>query len=338
MLKKFSYFLVILLVEGAALMAVELMGAKLIAPFFGSSLYVWTATLGFTVTGLSLGYYFGGRLSVNTHSLKNLFIILGTSALLVLALPYTTMLLISLTAGLPLIAGISVTCMLLLLPPMLCFGMVGPMVVKLLAIKLQNTGSVAGTVYFISTSGGILATFLFGFYFIPVAGLKMSALFTGIALAALQLIYLILLYRPAPPESIPHPPSPLPDKVKNNTVKIPAPHVAHSDRSIYLFAALEGGAVMAVELLAARMLAPWFGTSLYVWATVMAFTLLGLAIGYFIGGRLPVRFNMPVTLWWVLLTAGSFILLMHFTSGRLTIALNTISIRKAVLVVSCALI
>jgi len=333
MLKKFSYFLIILLVEGAALMAVELMGAKLIAPFFGSSLYVWTAALGFTITGLSLGYYFGGRLSADSVSAKKLFIILGISALLVFALPYTTVLLVSLTAGLSLIAGICVTCLCLLLPPMLCFGMVGPMVVKLLAVRLQNNGSVAGYVYFVSTSGGIVATFLFGFYLIPVAGLKASAMITGLALASLLLIYLSRRHTAPSPDNEPQPA----DK-KDNEAKSAPVHTTRPDHSIFLFAALEGASVMAVELLAARMLAPWFGTSLYVWSAVMAFTLVGLAIGYFFGGRLPARFRMPGVLWWALLAAGSFILFMHVTAGQLTIALNALSIKTAVLVVGCLLI
>jgi len=314
-------------------MAVELMGAKLIAPFFGSSLYVWTAALGFTITGLSLGYYFGGRLSADSVSAKKLFIILGISALLVFALPYTTVLLVSLTAGLSLIAGICVTCLCLLLPPMLCFGMVGPMVVKLLAVRLQNNGSVAGYVYFVSTSGGIVATFLFGFYLIPVAGLKASAMITGLALASLLLIYLSRRHTAPSPDNEPQPA----DK-KDNEAKSAPVHTTRPDHSIFLFAALEGASVMAVELLAARMLAPWFGTSLYVWSAVMAFTLVGLAIGYFFGGRLPARFRMPGVLWWALLAAGSFILFMHVTAGQLTIALNALSIKTAVLVVGCLLI
>jgi hypothetical protein len=47
---------------------------------------------------------------------------------------------------------------------------------------------------------------------------------------------------------------------------------------------LEGGSLMATELLSARMMAPYFGSSLFVWATVLALTLGGLTIGYFLGG------------------------------------------------------
>ena len=64
----------------------------------------------------------------------------------------------------------------------------------------------------------------------------------------------------------------------------------------FLLSFIEGGAVMATELLGAKMLAPYFGSSLYVWATVLAVTLGGLAIGYFLGGLLSFKTKTPLTL------------------------------------------
>ena len=68
MVKKFPHLFLVLLIEGGALMAVELMGAKLVAPFYGNSLYVWTAVLTIAVLGVTLGYYTGGRLANNGAS------------------------------------------------------------------------------------------------------------------------------------------------------------------------------------------------------------------------------------------------------------------------------
>ena len=74
---------------------------------------------------------------------------------------------------------------------------------------------------------------------------------------------------------------------------------------------------MAVELISARMVAPYFGSSLYVWATVIGFTLLALAMGYFLGGAIADKYSGPETLLWLLLIASLFLLLMHVTSqGR----------------------
>ena len=343
MLKEFPHLFVVLLVEGAALMAVELMGAKLVAPFYGGSLYVWTIVLAITVLGLTVGYYAGGRLSRNRPSETKLFTVLGISALLVLVLPLTASLSIALTKDMALIPGICVTCVLLLLPPVLCFGIVGPMVVSLMASQLETVGKTAGTVYFTSTLGGIAATFFFGLYFIPVAGLRICATITGLALAALPLIYLVkraFARTQRSAASIPATDSRSKDVTKARRKFTPRSSIAATNvkRSIYLVVALEGATVMAVELMSARMVAPYFGSSLYVWGTVIGFTLLALAIGYFAGGVLADKYSGPNTLFWVLLTASVFLLLMHLTSQWLTVAFENLDPGLAVILVSLILI
>lgn len=57
-----------------------------------------------------------------------------------------------------------------------------------------------------------------------------------------------------------------------------------NQKYLYLIAFIEGGSVMAIELAGAKMIAPFFGTSLYVWASALAVTLGGLTTGYFAGG------------------------------------------------------
>ncbi len=312
-------------------MAVELMGAKLVAPFYGGSVYVWTAVLTITVLGLTLGYYAGGQLSKKRPSERALFIILGVSAVLVLVLPLTASISMALTRGIGLIIGICITCFLLLLPPMLFFGMVGPLVVSLMSLRLESVGKTAGTVYFTSTLGGIVATFCLGLYFIPVAGLRLCATLTGLALAALPAVYLLKMLFGGKKEDA-QPVKRSKRLSKKSTAK------GRVKRSIYLFAVLEGATVMAVELLTARMVAPYFGSSLYVWGTVIGFTLLALAIGYFAGGVIVDKYGGPDTLLWVLLMASVFLMLMHVSSPLLTIASANISPGSAVVLVSMALI
>ncbi|PYJ24961.1 MAG: hypothetical protein DME91_06435 [Verrucomicrobia bacterium] len=344
MLRKFPHLFLVLVIEGGALMAVELMGAKLVAPFYGGSLYVWAAVLAITVLGLTLGYHAGGRLAKKRPSETKLFVALGISALLVLALPLTASISMAFTRGMDLIVGICVTCVLLLLPPMLCFGIVGPLVVALMSSQLETVGRTAGTVYFTSTLGGIAATFFLGLYFIPVAGLRLCATVTGSSLAALPVLYIMkMLFGGAKPGSSDFVPLRR-DKSIPATAKRSKGSSKKSKsrkpvrRSIYLFAVLEGATVMAVELLAARMIAPYFGSSLYVWATVIGFTLLALAIGYFAGGIIADKYGGPDTLLWVLLTASIFLMLMPVSSQWLTIAFVNITAGAAVILVSLILI
>jgi len=339
-LRNFWYLFLVLLIEGASLMAVELMGAKLLAPFYGSSLYVWTAVLCITVLGLTLGYYSGGRISGKHATEKLLILILGIAAALVFVLPVTASLLISITSGMGLIPGICTSSFLLLVPPVFCFGLVGPMVVKLMARKMETLGNVAGTVYFTSTLGGITATFLFGFYLIPELGLKFSALITAVALASLPVIYFVKTALATKKEEIPafDVPGAQPAKTRPSAKRKPAsPEMGQVKSSVYLYAALEGTAVMAIELLAARMLAPYFGSSLFVWAAVIGTTLLSLALGYYIGGRLADRYTKIETIHWVLLIASGFLMSMHYISQLFTFAFVETDMRIAIVVVSILL-
>ncbi|MBI2966638.1 MAG: fused MFS/spermidine synthase [Bacteroidetes bacterium] len=189
------YFYAVLVIEGASLMAVELIGAKLIAPFYGNSLYVWAAVLATTLGGLALGYFTGGWISTRFPSVKTLALIIGISALIVIVMPHTSYFIMDATLGLELRLGILISCIFFLTPPLFCFGLVGPLVVRLSTTDVRSVGKVAGTTYFISTAGGVVATFLYGFYFIPFIGLRMSSYITGAALGIMALTYFIILQR-----------------------------------------------------------------------------------------------------------------------------------------------
>src|SRR3954471_16341806 len=99
----------------------------------------------------------------------------------------------------------------------------------------------------------------------------------------------------------------------------------------FLLSFIEGGSVMAAELLGAKMLAPYFGSSLYVWASVLAITLGGLAVGYFCGGILSYKSKDPFTLFYVLLAAAIFTVLMPFSSKLILWAIGMHSLIPSVI-------
>jgi len=61
-LKK-NWFFILAFIEGGSVMAIELLGAKMLAIYYGNSLYVWTSVLGITLAGLASGYFAGGFVS-----------------------------------------------------------------------------------------------------------------------------------------------------------------------------------------------------------------------------------------------------------------------------------
>jgi predicted membrane-bound spermidine synthase len=178
--KKF-YFL-ISFIEGGAVMATELLGAKMLAPYFGSSLYVWATVLAITLGGLAAGYFLGGILSYKSKNPLTLFYVLLAAAIFTLLMPFTSKAVLWAIGLHSLIPSVIASSMCILFPPVLMMGMVSPLIIRVITADVDQSGKAAGAIYAISTVGGIMATFAFGFYVIPAFGLTIPAILTGIVL------------------------------------------------------------------------------------------------------------------------------------------------------------
>lgn len=181
--------LLVSFLEGGALMATEIAGARLVAPFYGNSLYVWAAVLGLTLVGLACGYFLGGALSRRSDALRVLYGVLLLAALLVAAMPWTAAAVMEMTLGMDLRAGITLSCLVFLVPPLVCFGMVSPLIIRLASARERAAGHVAGKVYAISTLGGIFATLAVAFWTLPEIGLWQTLLATALVTAVIPVLY-----------------------------------------------------------------------------------------------------------------------------------------------------
>lgn len=170
-------------------MAVEITGAKLVGPYYGSSLYVWSAVLALTLGGLATGYFSGGWISRHFPERRALFFIMLLSAALVAPMPWIAPWIMEATMGMEIRLGITLSALVYLFPPLVCFGMVSPMIIRLISTHRDLIGQATGTVYSVSTLGGILVTFLVGLYAIPEFGMRETLLVTAAFLGIPPLLY-----------------------------------------------------------------------------------------------------------------------------------------------------
>jgi len=187
--KKFYYLLSF--IEGGSVMAAELLGAKMLAPYFGSSLYVWATVLAITLGGLAAGYFAGGIVSYKSKSNLSLFYVLIAASVFTILMPFTSKIILWFVGSHSLIPSVIVSAFCILIPPVFMMGMVSPLIIKITTTNIEQSGKTAGAIYAISTLGGIIATFMFGFVIIPMFGLTKPCIITGFALGIIPSIVLL---------------------------------------------------------------------------------------------------------------------------------------------------
>ncbi|MBL4656928.1 MAG: fused MFS/spermidine synthase [Flavobacteriales bacterium] len=181
-LQKTLLFLAFL--EGATVMAIEMLVAKMIAPLYGASLYVWSSIIGVTLIALAAGYYMGGRLSEKFAGMSTLLKLIFAVSMLLGLMTVAAAGIIGSMSDYSIRTASFFSALLILGPPMTLLGMVPPLIITTLTRLVDDSGRVSGLVYAVSTLGGILASLIIGFYVLPAYGIKGPLLvFAGILLA-----------------------------------------------------------------------------------------------------------------------------------------------------------
>lgn len=154
--------------SGFYVMMVELLSGRIIAPFFGNSIYVWGSVIFIFMLGLAIGYLLGGLYSRRSPSVPRLCAILIAAALATLPTLFIGPWLLDQVFDR--IAdpryGSLVTCIGLFLLPTIFGGMVSPYAIRIIVKDRESSGRDAGYLYFVSTLGSSLGTLLTAFYFV----------------------------------------------------------------------------------------------------------------------------------------------------------------------------
>jgi MFS family permease len=153
---------------GFVIMSLELLGGRVLAPYFGSSIYVWGSIITIFMLSLALGYLIGGRLSMRSPSLTRFALLFLFGSLLTFPLVlYGEDLMRTIFDHIedPRYGSLVAAGALFALPTIV-LGMISPYSVRLLVTETTHSGHVAGVLYFVSTLGSALGTLVTSFYLV----------------------------------------------------------------------------------------------------------------------------------------------------------------------------
>ena len=189
------YILLTAVLCGALVMVIQVMGSRVIGPFFGVSLFVWTSLITVTLVALALGYGFGGYLADRYSAPKYLYILIMIAGGLILLVPAIQGPVLKFCVPLGLRAGAFTSTLILFGPAFFLLGCVSPYLVKIAASQLRNLGAVVGGLYALSTIGSTVGTIVTGFVLVALLGVNKIFLVSGILLIALSAGYFIIFRR-----------------------------------------------------------------------------------------------------------------------------------------------
>jgi spermidine synthase len=178
--------------EGASVIIIEIAGARALAPFFGTSLQVWTATITVTLFFLAIGYGLGGLLAKRLAGwmLPMLFASAGFWTALYPVWRTAVLDLTSQKFGVA--AGSLISASILFGVPLMMLGAVSPVLIAYIDARRPGAGSAAGRLFFTNTMGGLVGGWVTAFALIPYSSLRVSLVATGIGLIVLGLLWVTL--------------------------------------------------------------------------------------------------------------------------------------------------
>jgi len=176
--------------SGSATMIIELAGSRIVAPYFGTSLIVWTALIGIIMTSLCLGNWLGGSIADKRPEEKLLGRTLMFAAFITAITAYGSNWIMTSIQELHLNLYISsvYSAFAMFAPSSILLGMIQPFAVRLAMQDVKSSGTVAGKLSALNSAGSILGTFMGGFVLISLLPSAVILMLVATLLAFLSVI------------------------------------------------------------------------------------------------------------------------------------------------------
>lgn len=188
---KKHYLYLVVSISGAAVLALEILGTRILGPFYGVSIFLWSALITVTLAALSIGYFIGGRWADQAAKVDRLGLLLAGSGIWVILIPWLSKPILLLIEPMGLRLSVLVAAIILFFPPLTLLGMISPYAIKIKTTQLSEVGRSAGNLYAISTLASVIAALATGFWLIPNFGVQRLTLVIGMVLLMSAVLLMI---------------------------------------------------------------------------------------------------------------------------------------------------
>jgi predicted membrane-bound spermidine synthase len=166
---------------GAIVMSFEMLGSRYLNPYFGSGIYTWAALISTVLAALTAGYFIGGFVADRIASASVLGAIVTLACLYLLALPSFAETLLGFISDRVdnVRLGSLYSALAIMFAPVALLGVYSPFAIRLVLRTAQQSGTVSGAIYGVSTAGSIVGTIGTTFFLIPLIGTHAITLLLG---------------------------------------------------------------------------------------------------------------------------------------------------------------
>lgn len=180
---------------GWFVMLTELVGARVLSPYFGNSIYVWGSVIAIFLLALAIGYAMGGKVTQKLHSPLMPSLFAAIAGLYVAATPlYQDALSAWLyNTGIHVKWGALIAACSLYGLPMALLGGISPFVIQIVTKTQLEVGRRAGLLYAMSTIGSFMGCLVTAFYLIPILPLSQVLMWGGLGMVAVAAISALTL-------------------------------------------------------------------------------------------------------------------------------------------------
>lgn len=176
--------------SGAGVMIFELLGSRILGPYVGTSLFIWTWLIAIVLWALALGYYIGWKYADNWAGMESLakILLLIVLSIILLLIVKTPILIGVVSLGLSLKISSLILVTVLFSPTSFLLWMIGPIVTKIRITELKTSWEAVGKISSLGTIWSIVGTLAAGFFLIPFFGINILLVLLWMSMLVLSFL------------------------------------------------------------------------------------------------------------------------------------------------------